>query len=663
MQAAAGAGKSTALIELADIFLNTDSYVNKLYFDANSRINRLVIAVPTVPLAEQLHKSFPNALLICGKVRDREELRIAQIVICTYDSVLGVGVNENTLLVIDEAHQLVSEYGYRSKATKSVLFAMHSAKYTLSLSATPNYLFNQYFGFKLIFGVAEITNTKHINICEYTGKKAELLPYIIDKVSDTKSQNKGVTIVKIDNLTLARAGAEYAHKLGLTSEIFAGRNESYRDKNENYNSILNLSKLATKVDIIFTTCLIEAGVSIKDDIAHLYICDTLNADKLIQQLARPRYDANTGANKVLNATIFIKKDDKEKPAKYINFDDCLAFSAEKVDYLNSQKSNDYADKKLKDDPKNYIYQDADTSYKVDILALLFDVNECTATKDVNLLSQRLKYTDKTISSIDFSTVILNENTLFAECLEGIKAQNEADKKAAVSALVLAVNNSETNFDLVVLHLLSLTKDIYLRARLVRVFELKNTLFNRQSAAAFFSSLPAKLQADITSENADVLDFVEIAGVYFEELKVAKISKIDALLSAQKDNPKNLEAAKKAVHLRALKARNKAVRAGDGTVQDVNQFAIDKAIFAAFSNYIDMIKREKRAPFLLSELVEITNKVLCQKIVERGFKPKTAGGKDGVKPYLDRYFEIMPTRELEGGKKITRYILTRRKSEK
>lgn len=660
LQAAAGAGKSSALLELSDCFLNTKSYINKLYFDSNTRINRMVIAAPTIPIAEQLSKSFPNSLLIYGKIIDREELSIAQIVVCTYDSILGVGVNENTLLVIDEVHQLVSEFGYRSKATKSVLTAMHAAKYVLSLSATPNYLFNQYFGFKLIFGVAEITNIKHINICEYTGKKAELLPYIIDKVADKKNENLGVTIVKIDNLTLARAGADYARTLGLTSEIFAGRNEAFRDNNPNYNSILQIGKLATKVDVIFTTCLIEAGVSILDEIAHLYICDTLNADKLIQQLARPRYDAKTGANKVLNATIFIKADGKDKPTKYINFYEKLELATKKADNFNAAKTNNFLDKNLDHNPKDYVFQDKDFSYKADVLALLFDVNECSATKNVALLSERLKYTDKTIKDVQFSKITTAENVEFSTCLEGIKAQNEADKAAAISALISATNNDENNFDLIVLHLLSLSKDVFVRSRLARIFELKSTFANRETAKLFFDALPKKQQNDILNENADLLDFIDIAAVFFEELKTTKIK---ALISAKDENLATIKAAKDAVFLRALKARNKAVRAGGGTIKDKNQRNIDNAIFAAFGNYIDMIKREKRKPFLLDELVEITNKVLCKRDAENSFKPKTAGGADGVKPYLNRYFIIETDRELADGKKITRYILTRRKNEK
>lgn len=688
LQAAAGAGKSTCLIDLLKLHIfNPKCQINKLYSEENA-IKRVVITVPTTTIMHQLYTAFsgkdkdgneiekfdtngnkiiapfPNCGLLYGGTPDKEKVRFCDVIICVYDSVLLAEITDNnTLLIADEIHLLPTEFSYRAKANKDVLKAIKKARYTLSLSATPNYLFNQYFDFKLLFGVAKTTNKKYINICEYTGKEYNLIPAILSIFLEERrsGRSKGTIIIKFDDSNYLRAGAAYAKKIGLTSEVFTANEKD----NPNYKSILETSKLATKVDIIFTTCLIEAGVSIKDEISHVYICDTLNSDKNIQQSARPRFDIATGINAIVNITIFVSKaaNEKEKAAfkhtdsgsKFLS--DKLSEATKKAALFNTGNL-DFKDTSLPHDAKDYVFRD-ENEYIADELKILHDIVKI-ADKDIHLLSKRLQHTDKTIQSVTFSQIDAVENADFSECLDAIEAQNKATKNAAIDILINAANNDENNLKLLLLQLINTDKDRIKGDKLISIFELQNDKAAKKEAFKFYATLPEPNQKVLENADAKIFGFIIDIATYF---KVPNTPLFDALHNAKvADKAAKKEAVSK-TDTSELKERLKKVRAGKGGEIDNNQYLIDIAVFNAFKKPIENIKAKKRKPFLICELLSITNKILTQKDTPRNFKPKTETGKDGVRAYLGRYFDIETERIAGKNGKETRYTLTRKDTKK
>jgi len=83
------------------------------------------------------------------------------------------------------------------------------------------------------------------------------------------------------------------------------------------------------------------------------------------------------------------------------------------------------------------------------------------------------------------------------------------------------------------------------------------------------------------------------------------------------------------------------------------------VYKEFSKKIENIKGGYIDPFLLSELVTITNKVLTAKVAHLGFKPKTASGKECVIKFLQGFYTVtrVPAKSKTKGDK-TRYILER-----
>lgn len=691
LQATAGAGKSTALIDLIkDYFFNADIQSNKLYFSGENAIKRVVIAVPTIPLAEQLYTAFsgkdrngnelkkydkdgneiaaplPNSALITGEksVLEKRASIDSDIIICTYDSVLVAGITENTLLITDEAHQIITENGYRHKATKSVLSAIKQAKYTLLLSATPNYLFNENLGFKLVIGMPEITNTKHVEICEYTGKQTELIPYILDRYLEQRNNGKtGTILIKQDDSTLLRAGAEYAKSLGLTSEIFSGQNDKFRSNNANYNSILETSKLATKVDVIFTTRLIEAGVSIKDEISTIYICDTDNIAKIIQQLARPRFDASTGANLLVNAVLFIQQNtakEKEKAsfAGTYTASELYAYklnlAQQKADYFNAG-GNDFKDENLSTDAKDYVYQTDEKTYLADEITIMFDIDNAAITKDKNLIAKRLQYTDASIKKVTFSTLQLSENIDFLERKDAVKSCKEQAQKDAILTIKNIAGTDKDKLNFILCKLVATEKSTDKRIGLISCLGIPNDKEAGKNARAFYQSLPAASREILENADANILGFLSKVADYMKLPNTPLFDAIDKAQIADKADYKNTLAQ---IETLELKARQRKYRNGTAGEKEKNQCETANEIYKAFQSKIENIKSgQRKSPFLPCELAEITNKVLTRKDTNRSFKPKTEKGKEGVIPYLKTFFDVLP--KVMPDKK-TYYILTRKK---
>jgi len=687
LQATAGAGKSTALIDLIkDYLFSADIKSNKLYFEINT-INRVVIAVPTIPLAEQLYTVFsgkdkygieietydthgnkiiaplPNCELITGEksVSEKRASVDSDVIICTYDSVLIAGITENTILIADEAHQIITEKGYRLKATKNMLAAIKDAKHTLLLSATPNYLFNEIFGFKLVIGTPEITNTKHVEICEFTGKVTQLIPYVIDKY--IAGGKIGTILIKQDNRTLLRAGAAYAKKIGLTSEVFASKS-----KNKNYISILKTAFLATKVNIIFTTRLIEAGVSIKDNISTIYICDTNNNAKIIQQLARPRFDAQTGANSFVNAVLFIQQNtanDKRKSRFAGNrtarqlYDYKLKVAQDKAEYLN--KNNNFLEfKRLKTDAKAYILQTDKKDYIVDELAIMFDIDNAAITKDKNLIAERLQYTDSSIKNITFSTLQLSENVDFTDCKDAIKDEKEQAENIAISTLQNIAGTDKEKLNFILCKLVATEKNKEKKIGLTSSLKLQNDTETQKAATAFYKSIPEPTREILENTDANILGFLSKVADY---MKLPNTPIFDAIDSAKVADKTAYNNVLEQIQILELKARKKIYRdwlksgaPADKKITELSdQCEAANEIWQAFEPYIDNIKRGRRKPFLVRELAEKTNKILTRKDVKRSFKPKTETGENGVLKYLKTIFNV--------SKKIidkkTYYILARK----
>lgn len=674
LQAAAGAGKSHALAEIIPYLLDKDGAINRAIC---GDVKRVVIAVPVTPLAEQLQASLERlftaaapayadnkepikVLLITGKAgeNDRNAAWQNTVIVTTYDSVGRCAITDDTLLVTDEAHQLVSDFSYRPKATRALLNAMKNTPYNLLLSATPNHLFNAHFGFKLVSINVKITNKKSIDICYHSSKQKDLLAQIIDNAAAEKKAGKsGAIMIKLDNSITLRAAQKYAQSLGLTSEIFTSAHSKFKEKSPNFQSLMQTGRLAQKVDIIFTTCLIEAGVSINDKVRAMYILDTLNVARLIQQISRPRYDIGTGENDFLEVFIFVRTPEKEEQKQYSTAGAMLKkriqAATEKAELLNAAKdARRTVSRYAKGDPKDYVLEDENGFYSVDFLQIFHAIEELSNTTNYDVLKARL-LEDVTISSIAQTTGDAGENAAFDSELDAMLVYRDAIR-ADVLALVIA--NKKEDAHKLLAHALAKERNIIERQITATALDIdlgKNAL---KEAAEFVASLPQKDKDLLDNEDAQIFDALQKVTL----LMRAKAHNLNDALTIVKNGDK--EAFKQAeinTQAAVLADRRRRAKAGELTPKERNLADAANAVYKEFSNYIKGIAANRRAPFLLSELVTIANKVLTAKVAHLGFKPKTASGKESVIKFLQGFYTVTPVlaKDKKAGDK-TRYILER-----
>ena len=674
LQAAAGAGKSVALAEIIPYLLDKDGAINRAIC---GDVKRVVIAVPVTPLAKQLQASLESSfiaaaaayadnrepikvLLVTGDASTDDKINafISNIVVTTYDSVGRCEIRQDTLLVTDEAHQLVSDFSYRPKATRALLNAMQNTPYNLLLSATPNHLFNAHFGFKLVSINVKTTNKKSIDICYHSSKQKDLLAQIIDKAAAEKKAGKsGAIMIKLDNSITLRAAKNYAQSLGLTSEIFTSARREFKENSPNFQSLMQTGRLAQKTDVIFTTCLIEAGVSIKNKVRAMYILDTLNVARLIQQISRPRYDIGTGENDFIEVFIFVRTPEKEEQKQYSTagamLKKMIQAADDKAQMLNAAKdARRTVSRYAKGDPKDYILEDEKGFYSVDILQIFHAIEELSNTTNYDVLKARL-LEDVTISSIAQTTGDAGENAAFDSELDAMLVYRDAIR-AGVLALVIA-NKKEDAHKLLAY---ALTKERNVIERQITAKDLGIDLSETyiQDAKDFAASLPQKDKDLLDNEDGKIFDALQKVALL---IRANAHNLNDALTIVKNGDKEAFKQAEINTQAAVLADRRRRAKTDKLTPKERNLADAANAVYKEFSNYIDMITREKRKPFLLSELVTIANKVLTAKVAHLGFKPKTASGKESVIKFLQGFYTVTPVlaKDKKAGDK-TRYILER-----
>ena len=664
LQAAAGAGKSHALAAIIPQLL-----------EAKGEIKRVLIALPTVPLSNQLNElllielikpyNYTTALITGAADNDaRQKALFAQVVLTTIDNIAAGDADPHTLTILDESHQLPLDFSFRAKATRAALEVMQNANHCLLLSATPNHLFNAHFGFKLVTINVAKTNSKNVRICYHSSRQKELLASIIKKAADAKAGGKsGALMIKVDDSTLLRAGQNFAKKAGLTSEVFTSAKAEFKENSPNYKSLMQTGELAQKVDIIFTTCLIEAGVSIKDSVYSMHIIDTLNVARLIQQMSRPRYNAETGENEFLDVFIYINKDKPKGENQYKTAPKMLAEITAQAQAKAAEFNGEIAagapthdTEKCGSDLKDFVYElEGGAGYAADMLNIFHHIEEKSETTNFDLLKSRL-LEDSTVKSVTRVFCDGEDDFNFSLELTALKDMREAIQKDALSILLA---NKKEDAELLITYILSTSKDVLKRQIIAKKLGLTLNTQAVGDAKKFFLAQGEDVRATLQNEDARIIDKLDDTAHLMRGGNYNLKDALELVKSGDKDAKKQADSNAQAA---LIAARRKKLKAGTANVNERNLAETTNDVYREFSNYIKGINAGRRAPFLIEELVTITNKVITAKDAKKGFKPKTAGGKESVDKFLKTFYTVTPVYSKTKGEP-TRYILERLKAEK
>jgi hypothetical protein len=261
-----------------------------------------IIAVPTVSLAKQLGNVCKDAIVFTGSVDYRtKELGLnSQIIICTYDTLHHVSDIENRILVVDEAHNLINQYGefwkkenpFRMDTLRRVVELFEVAKQTILLSGTMPKQLCTAFGFDYLNVKRKHNNQILINPIEAENSKDTALRNALISLLKKVDYSTGkVHFCLFDNGKQLEIVKEYLVKSNiLKSEDIEIITRDHIDSGDTkiINQIIN-GGIVSGVKLILTTCLLAEGISIDNyNVGNVYAVGVNCPDKFRQWGARFR---------------------------------------------------------------------------------------------------------------------------------------------------------------------------------------------------------------------------------------------------------------------------------------------------------------------------------------------------------------------------------------
>ena len=627
IQSSAGTGKSTILGKFAKDF-------KKQSFN-------IIAAAPTVAITEQLGIEIKNqytgssSTCFCSFGRqtkhDEDEAQAATITVCTFDKLFNLcaGLDlSKTIVVVDEFHQVIQDFGYRTAVMQQVYNIVNKAPNCMLLSATPNlFLCSKIlpcFDFKLLKFTPQVTNSINCKIIVHSDKKAGVL----SSIEDYKPQSAGgVHCIKLDNNSTLNAFAKQ-HRTNLSSkniEHLTSKDASKRENNESYKSIMNNggADLDKKLDYLIYTSLLEAGCSFKFGVSCVSILDVRSHTKLIQLATRPRMQKD-GTNAIINVNLFLSSDADKGEHKSTE-------TAAEILQRMYYKSNAIAKKLNSIDcdvlKGNTASTDIDTFLintggvlSVDILKILYTVYEKEqSSATAELIELRTKKLDSRFNFTIEDTTAKNEalNDLLKQAKDETKDSNskflellQSDTYDVLKAIAVHTKNPILKEDIKkVLNIAALDRGTCLQ-------------FIEDNAAAFCTALKYQAARDILKLCSTGVELTAAVQVYANK--------------GHKESNRLLD-------ITIQKKRAKAAKIGTINKEDHLQHKIYKAVQSKFDKIRDNAAQGKRPnKFTIKELQSTVNATI-QKV------QKTATRKTEVQAidYLKTIYEIEAKRTKKG----------------
>lgn len=262
---------------------------------ANVSGKRLLFAVPTRPLVDQIAKEY-NAYAVKGGLPSEEMKAVLEtakekkVVVSTYDQVKRLidGFDcVNDLLVIDESHNLVNHDFRKLNACEPVFQAAAMFEHCIIISGTPNPFFeclpNPFKRLRVNRSEKKDISLKPV----FLETRKERLQYVLDQL--TINREGPLQAVRLNN----RDQLDILEKMLIRNgfkphEISKIYNRSELETDSNYLDIINKGALHPDVKILLSTCKINEGINLSNQIRKIYIIDEICPDAIIQFIGRFR---------------------------------------------------------------------------------------------------------------------------------------------------------------------------------------------------------------------------------------------------------------------------------------------------------------------------------------------------------------------------------------
>lgn len=258
-----------------------------------------VVAVPTVMLAKQLASKYRvPAFHGTVSLAQKEEAANAPAIVCTYDTLHHVHDLQSRVLIVDEAHNLVNQYGeikknkpFRADTLRRVVEQFDIAKKTVLISATPPRALARDMDFYYVDIQRKENNLANVYTieAENSGHQA-LTEEVVSELQRLNWRDGRVHFVYYNHAEQLEFIRDHLVSTGVLDckDITIITREQVDSGHRIYNQIVKKEEI-TGVRLILTTCLMAEGVNINNsDIGNIYTVAINCVDSFRQFVARFR---------------------------------------------------------------------------------------------------------------------------------------------------------------------------------------------------------------------------------------------------------------------------------------------------------------------------------------------------------------------------------------
>lgn len=271
------------------------TYFRKLYKATGKKV---VICVPTRILAKQNDGSGVYALYGRATAAKKAKAANSKTVVCTYDTLRHVDDLENRLLVVDECHNLIAQYGskekpFRADTLRHVVEAFDRARGVVLISGTMPRQLCKARDFTLVDVQRRQNPRIRLHAIEATGTKAQhLTACLLDQLDRLDFDGGKIHFSLFNDGEQLEAVRDHLVNAGrLTADQIEVVTRSTYDAGQKriYDQLATQQRVVSDVRLVLSSCLLAEGLNIKNpNIGRVYAVGTRDADLVRQYAARFR---------------------------------------------------------------------------------------------------------------------------------------------------------------------------------------------------------------------------------------------------------------------------------------------------------------------------------------------------------------------------------------
>ncbi|UTO18345.1 DEAD/DEAH box helicase family protein [Acinetobacter sp. Z1] len=291
-----------ASIEVGTTLLKASTGTGKSTFVVETLMpqERVVMLCPKVSQVQQLEQNYKDqGTVFCyGELKVSEEELSTNNIVATYDQLAKIKpyIQSDTILVVDEVHQLYCAGGYRGKALNEILDFMqkkHVRKVLLvSATLTMELLDKLPLSLDHIYQFTQVKPVQRQIFLQQYAQQHDLncVNFIINRVNLMKStDSEKIIFVRINDKRKAEEYRFFLQKQGISTLVV----NRERQGNEAIIDMVNSSKLSMEYSVILTTSVWDEAINFMntdDEIDSIHILGgNTHVDEITQFIGRTRH--------------------------------------------------------------------------------------------------------------------------------------------------------------------------------------------------------------------------------------------------------------------------------------------------------------------------------------------------------------------------------------